>query len=227
MRINYIHSFDVSVDEAKRIQKELANKVVLEPGPPPEKVKHIAGVDVSYEKSNDTAYAVVVVLEFPSLELKEIRFSSKKSPFPYIPGFLSFRELPPLLEAMSQLTIVPDIVFCDSQGIAHPRFIGLASHLGLFIELPTIGVAKKLLCGEYSSLDTKKHSYSEIIYRHRIVGYAYRSRDSVKPIFISPGHKTTLSDTIMWAKILSIKYRILYPIRIAHIQSNIIRKKLK
>ena len=110
MRINYIHSFDVSVDEAKRIQKELAKKVVLEPGPPPEKVKHIAGVDVSYEKSYDTAYAVVVVLEFPSLELKEIRFSSKKSPFPYIPGFLSFRELPPLLEAMSQLTIVPDIV---------------------------------------------------------------------------------------------------------------------
>ena len=151
MRVLDLHSWDVSTSEAGNVQRDLATRVVrsrcLYSSP-----RYIAGTDLSVDRIHRTARAAAVVVEYPSLQPVEVRTVEGELTWPYVPGFLSFREAPLVLAALALLRTEPDIVMIDGQGIAHPRHLGLASHVGLFIDAPTIGCAKSLLCGEYGSL---------------------------------------------------------------------------
>jgi len=147
-----------------------------------------------------------------------------KASFPYIPGFLSFREIPPLLDIFKKISIVPDILFCDGQGIAHPRGFGLASHLGILLDIPAIGCAKSVLVGKYVEPSVTKGSSSPLVYQEQQVGAAVRTRKGVKPVFVSVGHKLCLDDAVKIILQCSPKFRIPEPLRLAHRMVNEMRK---
>ena len=134
-----------------------------------------------------------------------------------MPGFLSFREAPLILSACRELTVVPDLLLVDGQGIAHPRGLGLASHLGLFLDLPSVGCAKSLLCGTHEVLDATRGSFAELVYKSETVGAAVRTRTGVKPVYVSIGHKIDLATAVEWVLHCSGKYRLPEPTRLAHI----------
>jgi deoxyribonuclease V len=158
-----------------------------------------------------------VVIEFPSLRLVEIRTVEGPLTWPYVPGFLSFREAPLVLDALSMLRTEPDMVMVDGQGIAHPRRLGLASHVGLFIDVPTIGCAKSLLCGEYGELGQEKGQSAELVHRDEVIGAVVRTRSGVKPVFVSVGHKFNLAGAVEWVLHCCFGYRLPEPTRLAHL----------
>ena len=168
--------------------------------------------------------AGIVIFEFPSFKIIERKHCVSTVNFPYIPGLLTFREGPSLLEAFEKIKIEPDIILFDGQGIAHPRRMGIATHLGLFLDKPTIGCAKSKLCGNYSSLGEKKGEYTLLKENNEILGAALRTRDRVKPIFVSPGNKIDLFTSIEIVLKCTRKYRLPIPVREAHIFVNTIRK---
>jgi len=215
VKVKSLHSWQVSTTQAIAIQKKLAAQVS-------KKSKfttphYIAGVDISTISAHQMATAAVVVLQYPELRVVEEKVVQGKLDFPYIPGLLSFREAPLTLAACQELSITPDLFLIDGQGIAHPRRIGLASHLGLFLNTPTIGCAKSLLCGHHEILGAEPGSYAEIIDRDEIIGAVVRTKLRVKPIYVSTGHNIDLPGAIHWALECCRGYRLPEPTRLAHI----------
>ncbi len=215
VKINRLHSWQVSTAQALDIQRRLAKQVsrnseVTAP-------HFIAGVDISVGKAQGMATAAVVVLSYPELRLVETKVVQGKLDFPYIPGLLSFRESPLTLTACQELTITPDLILVDGQGIAHPRRFGLASHLGLFLNTPTIGCAKSRLCGQYEEPGVEPGSYAELIDKGETIGMALRTKLGVKPIYVSIGHKIDLQTAIHWVMKCCRGYRIPEPTRLAHL----------
>jgi deoxyribonuclease V len=190
MRIRNIHSWDVNVQQALEIQRNLASEVFKEGNI--RELHLVAGLDVSVNLKNE-ATAAAVVLNYPELTIMETVRVQGKVEFPYVPGLLSFREVPLTLKACEQLRLTPDLFLVDGQGIAHPRRIGLASHLGLFLETPTIGCAKSLLTGKFEQPPDTFGSYSDIQDKGETIGVALRTKVGVKPVFVSIGHKIELS----------------------------------
>lgn len=207
-----LHSWNVAPKEAKKIQQRLRRKLVK--GKPPKKLKLIAAADVSFRKN--IMYGVVAVFKFPSLEVVETRTAKMKETFPYVPGLLTFREGPVLLEAFSKLKSKPDVIIFDGQGIAHPLGMGEAVHLGILLRRPTIGCAKSRLIGEYKDPRKKKGSQSKLYYDGKVVGAVLRSKDGVRPLFVSPGYKIDFRSSVRLVLACCKKYRFPEPIRYAH-----------
>jgi deoxyribonuclease V len=217
MQINYLHDFEVTPQKARELQTSLAERVnSLQTNYSP---ALIAGIDVSVEKSNKST-AAMVVLSYPGLKIVEIMISRGEVTFPYVPGLLSFREMPLTLEVCAKVKSNPDIVIVDGQGIAHPRRIGLASHLGLFLNKPTIGCAKSPLFGKYIEPGDDPGSQSPITDDSgNIIGAVLRTRSKVKPLFISTGHNIDLPNSLIWIMNCCRGYRIPEPTRLAHLAS--------
>ncbi len=217
MRINELHSFDIDLAEARSIQLDLAKNVVVDGGPSPEDVKIVAGCDVAFDKKTNRAFGSLVILSFPELETIDIFNAVAQIRLPYIPGYLSFRELEVLLKLFRQVKSPPGLVLVDGQGIAHHRGIGLASHLGLFLEIPTIGCAKSRLVGKYDEVGSKKGERVPLLYHKTIIGSVLRTRDNVKPMFISPGNGIDVERATEFALACTSKYRLPEPTRRADI----------
>ncbi len=200
------HPWVKTVAEAKEIQEQLKNKVITEDRLG--KVKYVAGVDIGFEKNYTISKAAIVLLSFPELELVEKAIASIPTAFPYVPGYLSFREIPAILAAFPHLKITPDLILCDGQGLAHPRRFGLACHLGVLLDLPTIGVAKSLLIGKHEAVSTAKGNYQPLMDKGETIGVVLRSRDNVKPIYVSIGHKISLNTAIDYVMNCLTKYRL-------------------
>jgi len=226
VRIKELHSWQVSIDEAKDIQRKLAAQVsrTSEVKTP----RFIAGVDISAPKASGMATGAVVVLGYPELEPVETQVVNGKLDFPYVPGLLSFRESSLTLVAFQQLTVTPDLVLVDGQGIAHPRRMGLASHLGLFLDTPTIGCAKSLLCGSYEVPGAEPGSYAELVDGGEVIGAVLRTRHGVNPVYVSIGHKVDLQTAIDWVLKCCRGYRLPEPTRLAHLAAGgkLERKKI-
>ncbi len=178
--------------------------------------RFIAGVDISVNKWSKTGTGAVVVLSYPGLEIAEIQVVTGRLEFPYVPGLLSFREAPLILAAFEKVKITPDIVMVDGQGIAHPRRMGIASHLGLLLGIPIIGCAKSRLCGEHEIPGTAAGSYTELIDSSEIIGAVLRTRDGVRPLYISIGHMIDLPSAMKWVTACCRGYRLPEPTRLAH-----------
>jgi deoxyribonuclease V len=221
MVISDLHPWDVTYKEAVKIQKDLKDKVSLKKID--KRIKYVAGLDVSYAKGSNIMWAGVVVLDFPSLNKAEERWAQKKVSFPYIPGLLSFREIPALIDALRKMEIEPDLIFCDGQGIAHPRGLGLASHLGILLNKSTIGCAKSHLVGMYNQVGERKGNYAYLMHQNRIIGAVVRTRSKVKPIFVSPGYRVMVNDCVKFVLETCSKYRIPEPTRQAHLLVNSVR----
>ncbi len=193
---------------------------------PAGKIRVVAGADVSYDKQSNRFFAGVVVFKLgKQFEKIEESTAVGKAEFPYIPGLLSFREAPILLKAFKKLKSNPDIILFDGQGIAHPRHFGLASHIGLILDKPSIGCAKSRLVGEYVGVKDIAGEYSKLFYKNKVVGAALRTKVHTNPIFVSPGHKTNLTFAIRIALKTCRGYRIPEPIRQAHVLVNKLRKE--
>lgn len=181
------------------------------------KANYIAGADVAYSAKNNRLVASVVVFSFPRLHTVEVVWSEGESTFPYIPGLLTFREAPILLKAFARLDHEPDVIFFDGQGIAHPRRIGLASHIGIILGLPAIGCAKSRLIGEYTEPGKNKGDKSPLKDKGIIIGMVLRTRTAVKPIFVSVGHKIDLDTAVTMVMACTGRYRLPEPTRKAHL----------
>jgi len=216
-----LHNWNLSYSRAREVQSDLACKVEftrLKKSP-----KLVAGIDCAFSKDGERIFAVVVVLRPPQFELVETVSASRKVTFPYIPGLLSFREAPVCVAAVEKLRNQPDVFIIDGQGIAHPRRLGLAAHLGLFLDQPTIGCAKSRLTGTYEEPPLDKGAYSLLKdekgkqnAQSEIIGAVVRTRANVKPVFVSVGHKCLLEDAIRVVLICSVGYRLPEPTRLAH-----------
>jgi len=211
----------VSLVEATALQNELRHKVSLHTIPT--NITTIAGGDISHNAATETIYAGIVVLSYPAMELLSYSMVISSTKFPYIPHFLGFREVPALLQAWEQLPVKPDIMVLDGQGITHPRRMGIAAHFGVLADHPTIGCAKRMLFGTYKPLGLSKLSTSPITDEDEILGYALRTKELVKPVYISPGHQVSVKDSIDIMKNCVLKHRIPEPTRIAHDKVNLFR----
>jgi len=210
-----LHGFDLTFEEAREIQRELASKLITVGGPAIPEIHTIAGCDCAFDKRSNRIFGALVVLSFPKMEILAEYFSQMPIKFPYVPGYLSFRELEVLVELFEKLLERPDVVFVDGQGIAHPRGIGLASHLGLFLDLPTVGCAKSRLVGDCAEPSAAKGSWEPIKYSGKIVGSLLRTRNNTKPMFISPGHLIGVDKARELTLTCALKFRIPEPTRIA------------
>lgn len=225
MKFNRLHPWCVDYKKAVQIQDTLRDLLILKKTTG--KICTIAGADVSYDKHSDRFFAGVVVFTFgKQLEKIEESTAVGKAGFPYIPGLLSFREAPILLKAFKKLRNNPDVILFDGQGIAHPRYFGLASHMGLILDTPSIGCAKSRLVGEYRCVKNIAGEYSKLFYKNKVVGAVLRTKANTNPIFVSPGHKADLPFAIRIALKTCRGYRIPEPIRHAHLLVNKVRRKL-
>ena len=191
--------------EAIRLQHQMASKVIVQDDLP--EVKTVAGVDVGFEDRN-TARAAVVVLRLSDLEPLDYTVARMPVAMPYIPGLLSFRECPVILEALDQLTIQPDLLLCDGQGIAHPRRLGVASHTGILTGLPAIGVGKSRLTGRHGPVPDEKGAWVPLTDKGETIGAVLRTRPGVKPLYISPGHRISLATSIEYVMACVTRYRL-------------------
>ncbi|HDG61767.1 MAG TPA: endonuclease V [Thermotoga sp.] len=225
MKYKNLHRWDLQPEEAMELQRRLKKEVVLKPFNG--ELRYVAGADLSFPGEN-VGLAVVVVLEFPSLRIKELVHEKGSINFPYIPGLLAFREGPLFLKAWEKVKTKPDVVFFDGQGIAHPRGLGIASHMGLFLEIPTVGVAKSRLYGKYEKLPPEQGSFSYLLDDGgRTIGIVFRSRANVSPIFISPGHLVDVESSFeLVKKVLIPGKRIPEPTRMAHLYTQRLKSSL-
>ncbi|WP_414619426.1 deoxyribonuclease V [Calothrix sp. CCY 0018] len=214
MQIKQRHDWNLTTSEAKAIQEKLQKEVITE-DKFKEPVKYVAGVDMGFEDNGKTSRAAVAVLSFPDLQLQEQSIAKRPTSFPYIPGFLSFREIPAVLDALEKINTIPDIILCDGQGIAHPRRMGIASHLGVIIDMPTIGVAKSWLIGNYEEVSQEKGSWQPLIHKNETIGAVLRTRSNVKPVYVSSGHRISLPTAIDYVLRCTPKYRLPETTRIA------------
>ncbi len=208
------------LDKLINIQNEISNKVRLIKCKKPDTV---AGVDVGVKEQ--VLIAAIALFSYSSLELINVAWAIKKETFPYLPTFLAFRELPVILKAYKKLNKEPDLIFVDGQGIAHPRKCGIATHLGVILDKPTIGCAKSYLCGEFEMPEKKRGAWKPIKFEGKKIGAVLRTRDYVKPIFVSPGNKVNFSDCIKYV-IHTTRFRIPEPIRYAHMFANKIKRNI-
>lgn len=208
--------------EAITQQKELATRVELKPLDFQPKL--IGGCDISYERFSSICFSTVVVLDYETMEVVASSSVQDEMTFPYIPGLLSYRELPSIMKCWEALALKPDVLACDGQGIAHPRGLGIASHFGVLAGIPTLGIAKSVLLGEFVEPDLKKGSYSPMGHKGKTVGYALRTKDKVKPVYISAGTSMTNEDAREIALHCARGYRIPEPTRQAHLLVNRLRR---
>ena len=223
MKIRNLHEWDVPPARAVEIQRSLRQKISLRDTLELRRLRFIAGADVSYDKGDTTLYGAVVLVKLPEMEIAEQRWAKGVVNFPYIPGLLSFREAPILLRAFSLLKLSPDAVIFDGQGIAHPRGFGLGSHVGLFLDLPSVGCAKTRLVGEHGPVGDEKGSFAWLTYRGKRVGTVLRTRTGVKPVFVSPGHRISIRAAMKLVLSTCRGYRLPEPIRLAHQLVNRVR----
>ena len=214
MKVQVLHEWEVSVAEAREIQLSLAKRVSTEKGAVSPRL--IAGIDISAPDARGVATGAVVVLRYPELDVVELKKARRRIGFPYVPGLLSFREAPLILAACERLSKVPDLVLVDGQGVAHPRRFGLAAHVGLLLDLPTIGCAKSILCGVHQPLGEEAGSQAELFDNGELVGAALRTKSGVKPVYVSVGHKIDLTSALGWVMNCCRGYRLPEPTRLAH-----------
>jgi deoxyribonuclease V len=224
MIVQQKHSWAVSIEEARELQIDLSKQINHNNRIDLKSIDTIGGADISYNLKENWIYATIVFLHYPTLELLDVFSLKFHTHFPYVPGYLSFREIPPLLEIVEKLDHLPDVLLCDGQGVAHPRGFGLASHLGLILDIPTIGCAKSVLIGDYRPPNSEKGSRSVLIYKGKKVGFALRTRTNIKPVFVSVGNNIRLEDAVKIVLHSSPKYRIPEPLRFAHKFVNAYRK---
>jgi len=213
-----LHDWQLTSEQAKRLQMELAGMVsgVDETA----NVRLIAGVDISAPDATGLARAAVVVLAYPELTPVESKVVKKQVTFPYVPGLLSFREAPLVIAACEELEHDPDLIMVDGQGIAHPRRFGIASHLGLLWDKPTIGCAKSRLCGQHKSPPLEAGSYAELLDNGEVIGAVLRTRLGAQPLYISIGHKVDLKAAILWVLKCCRGQRLPEPTRLAHLAAS-------
>ncbi len=219
---NNLHDWTMSPREAVEFQKRMREQVRL--APPAGRIGTIAGADISFNKYSSTIYAGIVVLDAESLETVEEVGIVGETHFPYVPGLLSFREIPPLLRAWERLRITPDAVMMDGQGIAHPRRFGIASHFGLLVGRPCFGCAKSVLTGKFEEPGIERGSWSPMTDKGEEIGAAVRTKRKVRPVYISPGHLIDLKTAIALALACDGGYRIPEPTRRAHLLVNAVRR---
>jgi deoxyribonuclease V len=209
-----LHDWAVTPREAIDLQKALAGRIVV--APPDGPLRTFAGLDVAVKRFAATCRAGAVLLDAVTLEVLASSRVERPLPFPYVPGLLSFREVPVLLEALARLPRLPDALILDGHGYAHPRRFGLACHLGLWCDLPAIGVAKSILCGTHGPLGTTRGSTAPLVHRGETVGAALRTRANVQPVYVSVGHRFDLPSALALALRLAPRYRLVEPVRRAH-----------
>lgn len=218
------HPWDLTPREAKIKQLELVQQIRITPLAMDFQV--LGAADIGYASACNQMAAVVATFRWPDLHPMEVAHVTGPVQFPYIPGLLSFRELPILLQAFRQLKKPPQVLLCDGQGMAHPRRFGLASHLGLCLGIPTVGCAKKRLCGDHEPLPPNRGAKVPLLLGGEVVGTVYRSRDRVKPIFISPGHLSDVDSSTELVRRCLGRFRLPEPIRSAHTLAAELRRKL-
>ena len=206
MRPTLQHAWDLSPEQAFALQNQWRERVIQTDDFPT--INTIAGVDVAYSKDETHLVGAVVVLDAQSLAIQTISYAEERVSFPYVPGLFSFRELPSLLAAFAKLEALPDLVVCDGQGIAHPRRFGLACHLGLMLDIPTLGCAKKRFIGEFSEPAAPRGASSNLIENGEIVGKVLRTQAQIKPVFVSVGHRISLASACDWVLKLTPHYRL-------------------
>lgn len=201
-----LHTWNLEISEAINLQRELATRLVLEDqfG----EIHIVAGVDMAINEGNGMARAAVVLFSFPDLTILEKHVYEEPLRMAYVPGLLSFRELPCVLGAIQQLKQKPDLIMADGQGLAHPRRLGIASHLGLWIDTPTIGCAKSILVGTHEPVGDAVGDWSPLVYHRETIGAALRTRVKVKPMYISQGHKISLASSIKFVLACGKGYRL-------------------
>jgi deoxyribonuclease V len=207
MEIQFPEHWPTTAAEAIALQHALAPQVILQDRLPAD-IRYVAGVDAGFEDGGETTRAAVVVLSFPDLTPVDEVLVRRPTTFPYIPGLLSFREVPAVLEALAQLHTEPDVLLCDGQGIAHPRRLGIASHLGVLCDRPTVGVAKSRLVGTHAEVSADKGTWVALVDQGELIGAVLRNRAQTKPLFISPGHYTTLETALDLVLRCTTKYRL-------------------
>jgi deoxyribonuclease V len=209
-----LHQWNLTPSEAIALQRELAARIDYQTPLDPGMVKIIAGVDVSVR--DDVSTAAMVALSYPGLQVIDRVTASLPTRFPYIAGLLSFREIPVLLEAHAKLSVTPDAYLVDGMGRIHPRRIGIASHLGLWLDAPTVGVGKTHFIGTYDDPPNERGSYSPLTDKGELLGVVLRTKPKVKPLYISPGHRIDLDSAVKLVMACTITYRLPEPIRAAH-----------
>lgn len=203
-----------NIAQARAIQEQLRTRVITENQLGA--VNIVAGVDVGFEQQGEVTRAAVALLRLPQLELVDQSVARQPTRFPYIPGYLSFREIPALLAALANITTTPDLILCDGQGLAHPRRFGIACHLGVLTGLPTIGVAKSRLIGSHDEPGPKKGSWTPLMDKEEVIGAVLRTRDNISPLYVSVGHRIDLQTAIKYVLRCTTRYRLPETTRWAH-----------
>ncbi len=206
MKAASIHSWDVSPTEARAIQERLRERVIRVDDLLP--VKYVAGVDVGFEDNGSITRAAVVVLSYPGLAGVDQAIARQPTRFPYVPGLLSFREAPAVLAALNKISTQPDLLLCDGQGIAHPRRLGIAAHLGVLCDVPAIGVAKSRLIGHHAEVPDVRGAWVPLIDKDEVIGAVLRTRVHVKPLYISVGHRISLETAVDYVMSCTTRYRL-------------------
>jgi deoxyribonuclease V len=214
MKTQFSHPWNLNTAEAIALQRELRAHLILEDRLG--MVRRVAGVDVGFEANGTVTRAAVAVLRYPELDLLETAVARRPTGFPYVPGLLSFRELPAVLEALERLREPPDLLLCDGQGVAHPRRLGIASHLGLLVDIPSIGVAKTRLWGMHEEPPGLRGAWTPLRANGEIVGAVLRTRPGVKPLYISSGHRIGLETAVDYVMGCCTRYRLPETTRHAH-----------
>lgn len=214
MRIRSLHPWDVTPQQAIAIQEQLSAQVIRQDRLG--QVCTVAGVDVGFEEDGTVTRAALALLSFPTLQVLETVAVRQPTRFPYIPGLLSFREAPAILAALAQLSAPPGLLLCDGQGLAHPRRLGLACHLGVLCDLPSIGVAKSRLTGWHEPVGEPRGARQPLLDRGEVIGAALRTRTRARPVFVSIGHRVSLETALDYVLACTPQYRLAEPIRRAH-----------
>ncbi|NJN47657.1 MAG: deoxyribonuclease V [Candidatus Competibacteraceae bacterium] len=204
----------LTTTEAITLQNQLRDKVVVEDRL--DSIYRVAGLDVGFIDQGKITRAAIAVLSYPGLQLLETTLAQRPTGFPYIPGLLSFRELPALLDALTQLNYLPDLLLCDGQGIAHPRRLGIASHLGLVTDIPAIGVAKTRLYGTHGPVPEQRGQWTSLQDNQESIGAVLRTRSGVKPLYISPGHRISVTTAVDYVLGCCTRFRLPETTRHAH-----------
>lgn len=226
VRIRKLHAWDLETAGARAVQQRLRERVLLQPlalG----RISAVAGCDLAVSRRLGRAVAATVVMSFPALEPVETRVHDSPLVFPYIPGLLSFREIPALVACLERVETPFDVMLCDGQGIAHPRRLGLASHLGLMLDLPTIGCAKSRLLGVHDEPGVERGAFAPLYDRGERIGSVLRTRDDVKPLYVSPGHRVDHPSSRRITLACATRYRLPEPTRLADIAAGIEKRRLE
>jgi deoxyribonuclease V len=213
-----------STDRAIALQMSLRDQVVTHDDLPP--INLVAGVDVGFETGGQVARAGVAVLSFPELTVVESVVAREPVRFPYVPGFLSFREVPVIIKALKKLRFIPDVILCDGQGYAHPRRFGIACHLGVLVDTPTVGVAKSRLVGTYEEVGIEKGATCELMHRSEEIGKVVRTRTGALPLFVSLGHRVSLDTAVALTLACTTRYRLPETTRAAHRLASDLHKRI-